>query len=96
MALLRRNIDLNGLNGRVVLEQAAAGAEEGEVEFTHWTRYGQSRYKEKSGRTQWVSMRTLDGVAALTPPTMIKVDVEGYEADVFEARGRSTHRFSRQ
>ena len=28
-------------------------------------------------------MRTLDSVAALTPPTMIKVDVEGYEAEVF-------------
>ena len=34
MALLRRNIDLNGLHGHVVLEQAAVGAEEGEVEFT--------------------------------------------------------------
>jgi len=28
-------------------------------------------------------MRTLDSVAALTPPTMIKVDAEGYEAQVF-------------
>src|SRR5262249_15459845 len=36
-----------------------------------------------AGRTQRVSMRTLDGVAGLTPPTMIKVDVEGYEAQVF-------------
>src|SRR5262245_25820296 len=33
--------------------------------------------------TQRVSMRTLDSVAGLTPPTMIKVDVEGYEAQVF-------------
>ena len=30
-----------------------------------------------------MSMLTLDRVAALTPPIMIKVDVEGYEADVF-------------
>jgi len=34
MALLRRNIDLNGLDGRVLVEQTAVGAEDGEVEFT--------------------------------------------------------------
>src|SRR5262245_60449217 len=33
MALLRRNIDLNGLHEYVVLEEAAVGAEEGAVEF---------------------------------------------------------------
>src|SRR5262245_19141465 len=34
ITLLRRNIDLNGLHGRVVLESAAVGGEEGEVELT--------------------------------------------------------------
>ena len=34
MRFLRRNIELNGLYGHVVLEQAALGAEEGDVEFT--------------------------------------------------------------
>ncbi|MGB8739743.1 MAG: FkbM family methyltransferase [Xanthobacteraceae bacterium] len=83
MALLRRNIDLNSLHGRVVLEQAAVGAEEGEVAFTIGLDTGGHVTKGNAGRTQRVSMRTLDSVAALTPPTMIKVDVEGYEADVF-------------
>src|SRR5262249_15331008 len=34
MGLLRRNIDLNGVDGCVLLEQTAVGAEDGEVEFT--------------------------------------------------------------
>src|SRR5262245_46306688 len=83
MALLRRNIDLNGLDGRVVLEQAAVGAEEGEVEFTIGRDTGNHVTKANEGRSQRVSMRALDRIVGLTPPTMVKVDVEGYEADVF-------------
>src|SRR5262249_3097789 len=83
MAFLQRNIDLNGLQENVVLEQAAVGAEEGEVEFT--VGHGTTNHVTtgNKGPTQRVSMRSLDSVAASTPPTMIKVDVEGYEADVF-------------
>jgi FkbM family methyltransferase len=83
MALLRRNIDINGLHGDVVLEQAAVGAEEGEVEFTIGLDTRNHVAKGNEGPTRRVSMRTLDGMAALSPPIMIKVDVEGYEADVF-------------
>ena len=83
MALLRRNIDLNGLHGRVVLEQAAVGAEEGEVELTTGLDTCNHVTKRNEGRTRKVLMRTLDSIAALTPPIMIKVDVEGYEAEVF-------------
>jgi FkbM family methyltransferase len=83
MVLLRRNIDLNGLHERVLLQQTAVGAEEGEVEFTLGRDTGNHVTKGNAERTQRVSMQTLDSVAALTPPTMIKVDVEGYEAQVF-------------
>lgn len=97
MALLRRNIDLNGLDGRVLLEQTAVGAEDGEVEFTLGRDTCNQVTQGNAERTQRVSMRTLDTVAGLTPPTMIKVDVEGYEADVFRgAQVCSTHRYSRQ
>jgi FkbM family methyltransferase len=82
MALLRRNVDLNGLKDKVVLEQAALGAENGEVEFTTGQDTRNHVPKGNGGRTQRVSMRTLDSIAALTPPTMIKIDVEGYEAEV--------------
>ena len=57
MTSLRRNIDLNGLNGRVVLEQAAVGTEEGEVEFTigqdtanHVTTESYQRKESRCGR----------------------------------------------
>ena len=82
MRFLRRNIELNGLYGQVVLEQAALGAEEGDVEFTVGldTANHVARGREPK-RTRRVSMRTLDKLES--PPTMIKVDVEGYEADVF-------------
>jgi FkbM family methyltransferase len=83
MVLLRRNIHLNGLHGHVVLVQSAVGAEEGEVEFTTGLDTCNHVTKGNEGRTQRVSMLTLDRVAALTPPIMIKLDVEGYEADVF-------------
>jgi FkbM family methyltransferase len=82
MALLRRNIDLNGLHERVVLDEAAVGAEEGEVEFTIGRDSG-NHVTTHAGRTQRVAMRALDTIAVATPPTMIKVDVEGYEAEVF-------------
>ena len=82
MRFLRRNIELNGLHGHVVLEQAALGAEEGDVEFTIGldTANHVARGREPK-RTRRVSMRTLDKLES--SPTMIKVDVEGYEADVF-------------
>jgi FkbM family methyltransferase len=83
MALLRRNIDLNNLQEQVMLEEAAVGAENGEVEFTIGLDTRNHVPNGSGGRTQHVPMRTLDNIAANTPPTMIKVDVEGYEAEVF-------------
>ena len=83
MRFLRRNIELNGLYRHVVLEQAALGAEEGDVEFTVGLDTANHVAREREPkRTRRVSMRTLDSLGS-SPPTMIKVDVEGYEADVF-------------
>jgi FkbM family methyltransferase len=82
MALLRRNIDLNGLHERVVLEQAAVGAHECEVEFTIGRDTVNYVTMGGEGRTQRVLMRTVDSIAA-SIPSLLKVDVEGYEAEVF-------------
>lgn len=82
MALLRRNIELNGLHTLVVLEQAAVGADDGEVDFTVGQGTDNRVTTANVGGTQRVSMRKIDSIAA-TPPIMIKVDVEGYEAEVF-------------
>jgi FkbM family methyltransferase len=83
MEFLRRNVELNGLHGRVVLEQAAAGAEEGEVELTLGRDTCNYVTTERAVATQRVSMRKIDSIAGATPPTLMKVDVEGYEAEVF-------------
>src|SRR4029077_8862438 len=64
MAPLRRNVDLNGFHGRVVLEQAAVGAEEGEVELTTGLDTCNHVTKRNEGRTRKVLMRTLDSIAA--------------------------------
>lgn len=84
MAVLRRNVDINGLHNYVVLKEAALGAEEGEVEFTIGLDTMNRVAKSGEGRTRRVSMRTLDSIVNVSPPIMIKVDVEGYEAAVFQ------------
>jgi FkbM family methyltransferase len=86
MALLRRNINLNDLHRHVLLEEATVGAEDGEVEFTIRLDTRNHVAKGNEGQTRRVPMRTLDSVAAFAPPTLIKVDVEGYEADFRGAR----------
>src|SRR2546422_185089 len=70
-----------GATSILMVEQTAIGAEEGEVESTVGHDTGNHVAKGNEGRTQRVLMRTLDSIVGLTPPTMIKVDVEGYEAD---------------
>jgi FkbM family methyltransferase len=88
MALLRRNVDVNGLHDYVVLREAALGAEEGEVEFTIGLDTMNHVVDKGEGRTRRVPIRTLDGAVGVNPPIMIKVDVDGYEASVFQgARG---------
>ena len=83
MRFLRRNLELNDLYGHVVLEQAALGAKEGDVEFTiGFDTTNHVVTGKDAKRTRRVSMRTLDKLKGL--PTMIKVDVEGYETDVFQ------------
>jgi FkbM family methyltransferase len=87
MALLRRNIDINDLHGHVALVQAALGAENGQVGFTIGRDTANHVASNNEGRTRRVFMRTLDSIVASTPPTMIKIDVEGYEAEVLRGAG---------
>ena len=84
MALLRRNIDLNNLHEYVLLEESAVGAEEGEVEFTTGLGTCNHIMRNHTGQAQRVRTRRLDSLVALTSPTVIKIDVVGYEAEVFE------------
>jgi len=82
-AFLRRNIDLNGLNSLVQIEQVALGGEQGYAELTVGLDSMNHIARVNDGPSQRVRMRTLDSVVAGRPPVMIKIDVEGYEAEVF-------------
>lgn len=79
---LRRNLQVNGVEDQVTAAEMALGDCEGEVGFT----IGQdttNRIAPADGRpSRTVRLGTLDGVLADTPPTMRKIDVEGFEATV--------------
>src|SRR5262245_23433594 len=76
-------LDVGANIGSYTLLASGVRKADGEVELTLGRDTCNQVTQGKAGRTQRVSMRTLDTVAGLTPPTMIKVDVEDYEAQVF-------------
>ncbi|PWB84028.1 MAG: FkbM family methyltransferase [Methylocystaceae bacterium] len=82
MEALRRNIRANGKEGQVETVQAALGAAPGVVRFT----VGHDTTNRISNRDdeplQSVPMLTLDSLAASKQPQLIKMDVEGFEAEV--------------
>jgi FkbM family methyltransferase len=79
---LRRNIDTNNLNELVVLHEVALGSSDGDVSFT----VGQDTINhvaapnERNIRT--VPLRTLDSIVEGGHAVLMKMDVEGYEAQV--------------
>jgi FkbM family methyltransferase len=82
MAALKRNIDLNDLNGRVVVHELALGDTDGTVSFTRGldTVNRVATGGEASVRT--VPIKRLDTLTGNNRPLMIKMDVEGYEEPV--------------
>ena len=94
LALLRRNVERNGVAGRVAIHAAAVWHEEAELELElapanlgdHRLRTGapgaDSAYGEAARRTLAVPARpadTLIDAAALAGPVLVKVDVQGAE-----------------
>lgn len=84
-AMLERNLARNGLSERVRVLAAGAAAEDGELVFTdgpsclnHVVTAG----RVETGPTRRVPVRRVDGVAPPGPNTILKIDVEGYEAEV--------------
>nr|WP_245215698.1 FkbM family methyltransferase [Pararoseomonas baculiformis] len=90
-ALLRRNIALNGLEGRVTLHDCAAGAAPGKAALHVGAISGHSSLLGQPGadRTEEVEVRPLDD---LVPPgtrlRLAKLDVEGYEAEAWRGMRR--------
>lgn len=83
--MLRRNVAANELSGRVVLHQVALGSEPGTVTMT--TDAGPANHVELNAingaaRIE-VPMETLDRLVADRDPVAMKLDVEGFEKQVF-------------
>jgi len=83
-AMLSRNIGLNALQGRVRAVNAVVGRQPGNVQFS----IGLGTENHVAGATETASsqltqMTTLDKELAETPAVLLKVDVEGFETEVF-------------
>jgi FkbM family methyltransferase len=87
-AALSRNIALNQLGEKVRLRNVALGGKVGHLEFTrglgteNYVVSGNSGYE---GSTERIELSTMDVELAGVSPRLIKIDVEGFETEVFSA-----------
>jgi FkbM family methyltransferase len=81
---LRRNIEINGMENTVQVVEAAFGASEGFVNFTIGLDTVNKVAKAEDHNAREVPVRTLDEVLNGQVPKVIKIDVEGYEAEVLK------------
>lgn len=81
---LADNVAMNGLTDRIELQACAVGAAPGSITLT--AGMGEINHVLRAGEsieTTQVEMVSLDTFfAARTPPTLIKIDVEGFETEV--------------
>lgn len=87
--ILRENVALNGLRDRVRVEEAAVGATVGSLNLSaesNGIALGGPRFA-----AQRVACTTLDRFADLAP-TLVKVDVEGFELEVLRGADRVLER----
>jgi len=81
MRYLKRNIQLNGLDGRVRTHETALGSHNGEAAFTvGLDSVNRVLPSGEGGRT--VTMTRLDDIIGTAMPALIKIDVEGHEEQV--------------
>lgn len=89
-ARLKENVALNGLDAKVVFENCALGAENGELELFSDGLEGFAPAAARLGRHSRsfkVPVKTVDGLVAagLPAPTAVKIDIEG--AEILALRG---------
>jgi FkbM family methyltransferase len=86
-AVLRRNLKLSAAEDRVEVAEVAAGAATGEIRMTAGRGAMNRIAVGKSELSRLTELRTLDAIVGGRSPAMLKMDVEGYEAEVvFGAR----------
>lgn len=81
---LRRNIVVNGIENRVRVVEAALGATTGTVSFTVGRDTVNRVARPGDENVREVPVRTLDHILGGEAPRIIKIDVEGFEAEVFK------------
>ncbi|VUX46363.1 conserved hypothetical protein [Candidatus Defluviicoccus seviourii] len=84
VAKLKRNISLNGLQDSVRVIEAAAGAGSGTVLLTRGRDTMNRVVSDADSDVREVPVTTLDQAFAGHAPTMLKLDVEGFEDQVLE------------
>jgi FkbM family methyltransferase len=94
---LEANIHLNNLGSRVKLVNAALGKNEGILRMTDGlgTENRACAEDQKSGGVS-VPMTTLDKILAGQNPVLLKMDVEGFETQVFSGATQTLANFSLQ
>lgn len=100
---LKDNVHLNGVQAQVDLVQQALGREPGQVRMTaskdamnHVATNNTATFDaaentaaSAAGRTELVSLTTLDALLAGRSPFLLKIDVEGFEFDVLSGAERT-------
>lgn len=80
---LCRNIRLNNLSDQVRAVNAAVGRTPGTISFSRGLGTENCVSAGKDSESVTVPMTTLDRELSTTPPDLLKMDVEGYESEVF-------------
>ncbi len=80
---LRRNIEINGLDSLVQVHEVALGPTDGEVAFTVGLDTINKVASVTDSNVRLVHQRALDELIGDRLPVMAKIDVEGYEEQVF-------------
>lgn len=86
---LTRNIEVNCIGDRVAVIQAALGAESGAINFTRGRDTVNRVARSNEADTQTVPMVRLDDALEGREPALIKMDVEGYEAEVLKGAAKT-------
>jgi FkbM family methyltransferase len=79
---LRRNVELNGIQGRVTVHELALGDTDGWVSFTRGLDTVNHVATNGEANVRTVPARRLDTLIGANRPLMIKMDVEGFEEPV--------------
>lgn len=83
---LVKNVDLNGIYPNVEAKNLGIGHEEGELKFTSGLDTVNHVLSEEDDDADSISVpvKTLDSLVAGQNPTIIKIDVEGFEVNVIK------------